>query len=393
MTPHELLNVSAKTLSGDRIVATYNLRCATNDARGLADFLRHEHSLELSASVLPKGFLSESIVGQIESIDASANGNSQCRISYATELASGGFTALMNLLMGNAAYVPTVELVDINLPDTMLKDLKGPRFGANGIRALTGVKRGPLGATALKPLGASAVELARIAGVMANAGLDIVKEDDGISTQTFAPFRERVERCAAAVTEANTRTGGKCLYFPHVSGPLETLAERALFAKSVGAAGVEIMPGHNSFEAIRYLADMEELALPVMAHCAMQGALCRPPHPAMSMPLVFGTLPRLAGADLSIVTSFGGRFNIPIEQCRDVSRALAAHLPHIAAAMPMPGGGVTPDGLEKVYNVFGQDSVFLVSGALFTGKDFSANCRDYMAKVRACENQTREDET
>jgi ribulose-bisphosphate carboxylase large chain len=377
-----LVEIAGNKLSGERVRALYRLRCDADQARELAEFLCHEHSLELSASVLPDGFLKHDIVGRVDHLEPESAGTSLCWISYAAELASGGFTTLLNLLMGNAGFVATVELIDIELPPSILNELGGPRFGIAGIRKLAGVAQGPLGATALKPLGASSLELAAIAFQMALGGLDIIKEDDGISTQVFAPFEDRVERCSDAIAEARVKTGKNTLYFPNITGPIEKLAERALFAKCTGASGVEILPGMTSLDSIRMLAQLPDFSLPIMAHCSWQGALCRPPNAAITMAVVFGLLPRLAGADLSITTSFGGRFDLPRASCTATAEALKRPIDGIAPAFPMPGGGITPQELDPVLEVFGSSSVFLVSGALFQGLDMTAACSDYMEKVR-----------
>lgn len=377
-----LANIIGRDLSGERIRALYRLRCHSDQAQELATFLCHEHSLELSASVLPDGFLKSEIVGRVENVGVEPEGTSLCWLSYATELASGGFTTLLNLLMGNAGFVSSVELIDIELPSSISAELGGPKFGIAGLRTLTGISQGPLGATALKPLGASATELAAIASKMALGGLDIIKEDDGISTQVFAPFADRVERCAGAIAEARAKTGKQTLYFPNITGPIETLAERAMFAKRVGASGVEILPGMTSLDSIRMIAQLPDFGLPIMAHCSWQGALCRPPNAAISMALVFGLLPRLGGADLSITTSFGGRFDLPRASCAATAEALKRPIAGIAPALPMPGGGITTDRLDSVLEVFGASSVFLVSGALFQKPDMTTACRDYMQKVR-----------
>jgi ribulose-bisphosphate carboxylase large chain len=377
-----LAEIAGHKLSGERIRALYRFRCHADQVQELAEFLCHEHSLELSASVLPDGFLKHNIVGRVDHLEIEPDGTSICWVSYAAELASGGFTTLLNLLMGNAGFVATVELIDMELPASILNELVGPRFGIAGIRKLVGVAQGPIGATALKPLGASSRELAAIAFQMALGGLDIIKEDDGISTQVFAPFEDRVERCAGAIAEASAKTGKHTLYFPNITGPIEKLVERAMFAKRAGASGVEILPGMTSLDSIRMIAQLPDFGLPIMAHCSWQGALCRPPNAAISMAVVFGLLPRLGGVDLSITTSFGGRFDLPRASCDATAQALKRPIAGIAPALPMPGGGITPHGLDSVLEVFGSSTVLLVSGALFQGLDMTAACSDYMQMVR-----------
>ncbi len=379
---HPLLEVSGLPLSGERIHAHYRFRCAPAKAAEIARFLVHEHTVELPSDVLPEGFLASDIVGRVDSISANPDGSSACILSYASEVASGGLTTLLTLLSGNGSFLPVIELQDVELPRGFAGASSGPRFGVDGIRSLLGVKNGALGATALKPVGASPRELARIASALALGGMDIIKEDDGVSTQVFAPFHERVERCAAAIADASSKTGKPCIYFANITGPMEGLAERAYFAKEKGATGIEILPGPMGLDSIRMVSSLPGLDLPVISHCAWQGALCRPPNPAISMPLVFGLFPRLAGADLSIMPGFGGRFDIPRKACRSVTEALQRPCGNLRPALPMPGGGVTMDRLAEFVDVFGQDTALLMSGALFQKPDLTQACNDFMTAVR-----------
>ena len=379
---HPLLEVSGLPLSGERIQAHYKFRCAPAKAAEIARFLVHEHTVELPSDVLPEGFLASDIVGRVDSISAHPDGGSACTLSYASEVASGGHTTLLTLLSGNGSFLPEIELQDVDLPRVFTGASCGPRFGVEGIRSLLDVKKGALGATALKPVGATPRELARIASALALGGIDIIKEDDGVSTQMFAPFHERVERCAAAIAEAGAKTGKTCIYFANITGPMESLAERAYFAKEKGATGIELLPGPMGLDSIRMVSGLPGLDLPVISHCAWQGALCRPPNPAISMPLVFGLFPRLVGADLSIMPGFGGRFDIPREACRSVTNALQRPCGNLRPAMPMPGGGVTMDRLAEFVDVFGQDTALLMSGALFQKPDLTQACKDFMMAVR-----------
>jgi ribulose-bisphosphate carboxylase large chain len=379
----DLLAVEGMTLSGERIGAEYRLRCRPDDAIGIARFLVHEHSLELPASVLPEGFLREEIVGRIEAIETQPDGTTLCRLSYAAELGSGGLPTLLSLLMGNGAFLPSIELVGIDLPPTVLAPYPGPRFGVDGLRRLTGAVGRPFGATALKPVGASPRELARIARAIALGGLDILKEDDGVSTQVFAPFKERVARCAEAVRAANALTGKNCLYFVNVTGPIESLAERCFYAKAQGATGIEVLVGPMGLDAMRMAAALHGLDLPVMAHCAWQGALVRQPHPALSIPLVFGTLPRLAGADISIMVGFGGRFGLPRSACEAMAGAVRQPFGHLLPTVAAPGGGITFETMPDYVEVFGRDCALLMSGALFGRADLTDACKAYMAALGA----------
>lgn len=104
-------------------------------------------------------------------------------------LASTGteLTQILNVVYGNVALMNGVRVVDLTLPDEILSALPGPRLGIGGIRALTGATGRPLVGAAIKPLGLSPTELARLAATFARARVDVIKDDHGPNDQPTAP--------------------------------------------------------------------------------------------------------------------------------------------------------------------------------------------------------------
>ena len=145
----------------------------------------------------------DGIVGRVHAIEA--DGPAHFRVTIALAAATTGFEPgqLLNMAFGNTSMLPDVEWVDLALPDTLLAALPGPRFGVAGVRTLAGVPERALTSTALKPQGMDSAALARLAGVFARAGVDIIKDDHGIADQAYAPFAQRVPAVQAAVDEAN----------------------------------------------------------------------------------------------------------------------------------------------------------------------------------------------
>lgn len=382
----DALNVRgpAVAASESRFIATYRLRCSASDVAGLTSALCHEHTVELSPSLIGSGYLARNVVGEAGVVTQLGNDLYECEIHYPEAAAEGGLTTLLTLVMGNAGFFPEVELTGLTLSAGLRRAFKGPRIGVKGLRDTLRRGNGPLVGTALKPLGASARELAVIAGQMAEGGIEILKEDDGISTQPYAPFAERVTRCAEAVRNASVRTNGVCLYFPNITGPQETLIDRAMMAQEAGAGGVELLPGPMGLDSVRMLADLPELTIPVATHSAWTGAMCRPPNAALSFAVAFGLLPRLAGADISIMPGFGGRFALPPDACREAAEMLGDPMEGFHPAFPMVGGGLNMAGIGEYVSVYGDNVVLLISGALFAGEgSLVENCRAFGRHARS----------
>ena len=212
------------TLSGERFSVHYRLVAGSEDeARVIASGICLEQTVEVSDRLLADDDIRGQVVGRIEGLEAAGPGRYDVAISYAVETTADELTQLLNVIFGNSAMQPGIRVLRLDLPPSLLQQFKGPRFGREGLRALLGVADRPLLGTALKPMGLPAADLADLAYQLALGGVDIIKEDHGLTDQPFAPFAERVPRCAEAVARANRQTGYRCLYAPNVTAAADRI--------------------------------------------------------------------------------------------------------------------------------------------------------------------------
>jgi ribulose-bisphosphate carboxylase large chain len=367
------------TLSGERFTAYYRLVAdGAAEARSLARGICLEQTVEVSADLLADDDIRSQVVGRIEALEVVGPGCYDAEISYAVETTAGELTQLLNVVFGNSAMQPGIRVLRLDLPPSLVRQFKGPRFGRDGLRALLGVSDRPLLGTALKPMGLSAVDLADLAYQMALGGVDIIKEDHGLTDQPFAPFAERVPRCAEAVERANRQTGYRCLYAPNITAPVDRIFVRARQAKDWGAGGIMVAPGLAGWDTMRILAADDTLALPILSHPAWLGTFAISPELGVAHHVIFGQLPRLAGADATIFVNHGGRFAFTRDDCRDIVAAAEQPMGHLKPIFPIPAGGMTLDRLPEMAEFYGSEAVFLIAGGLYShGPDLVESSRQF----------------
>jgi ribulose-bisphosphate carboxylase large chain len=366
-----------------RILATYRLRGEPEAAAKTARAIAWEQTVELPESALGDSAIRERIVGKIESVapDRDAPGASRATIVYNAQLASGQLGQLFNLLYGNVSMYAGARLLAIELPDEVLSEFRGPRYGIAGVRELLGVCGRPLLATALKPRGSPTETFAKMAEAFALAGGDIVKDDQNLVDADFDVFRRRVDACAAAVERANAQTGRRCLYLPHLAGRDDDLERRAEFIRRRGLAGALICPFVVGLDRARALA--ERYGLLFMAHPALSGAYTHGEDVGIARDVLLGTLFRLAGADISVFPAPGGRFPVVPAECTATARALNEPFGDLKPTFPAPAGGMQLDAMDRLARDYGADSVWLVGGALQTHPDgVRDGARAFLASLR-----------
>jgi ribulose-bisphosphate carboxylase large chain len=361
---------------------SYRLFGKQHEVEALARKIAFEQSVELPEAQVPD-HIRQQVVGRVEevSLDPEIEGARRATISYPARHAGTHLSQLLNLIYGNVSIYARVRLMDISLPQGLVEGFRGPRFGIQGLRALSGVFGRPLLATALKPKGASAETLASIAADFALGGGDIVKDDQNLADD-FETFKHRVEACARAVDEANAQTGRRCLYLPHLAAPAGELDHYLDYVAELGLRGVLLCPMIIGLETTRNIATRYPLVL--MAHPALTGSYTQSPEQGIDHGLLLGTLFRLAGADISIFPNFGGRFSYTQEECLSISGRLREPMGAVAAAWPSPGGGMAIENLDTMGADYGADAVFLVGGALFAhDRSLRDGTRAFMDAIRA----------
>jgi ribulose-bisphosphate carboxylase large chain len=269
----------------------------------------------------------------------------------------------------------------VAVPRSFGERLGGPRFGIEGLRRLFDAPDRPLLATALKPMGFSPERFADLAYELALGGIDMIKDDHSLANQSFADFEARVRACSDAVRRANEQTGFNAVYMPSINAPHGLLDERVRIALDAGARGLLILPGITGFDFMRDAAARDDVAVPIMGHPALLGGFVSSPTGGIAHSVLFGTLMRLAGADVSIFPNFGGRFSFSAEACSEISGACREPIDGIHPIWPAAGGGMTMDRTTEMLDFYGRDVVLLIGGDLHRGGDLRSNAQAFRSAI------------
>jgi ribulose-bisphosphate carboxylase large chain len=370
------------TLSGDRFTVTYTITSAQQDAENRVEGISREQTVEFPRDLVPDGPIRDEIIGRIESIETIDPSRCRATISYASEIVSAELPQFINVLFGNISIQPGIRIERFDLPETMLQQFRGPRFGQPGWREILNIHHRPLLCTALKPMGLSAESLAEYAHKFALGGIDIIKDDHGLANQTFCTFEERVQRCSDAVASANQETGLNTLYTPNITGPTDKMIARARFAKEHGAGALLISPGISGFDIMRLIADDDSINLPILSHPAFSGSFVTSADNGILHYALYGQLQRLSGADGSIFPSFGGRFAFSVEECQSIVSGCVDSMGPLKPIFASPGGGMNLERIPAMQEVYGAQVIYLIGGGLHRhSKDLVQNARRFVDLV------------
>lgn len=366
-------------LGGGRFSVSYRIVGTEAEALEKAKNLCVEQTVEFPARHIECDAIQREILGRLEAF-AGCEGGYRALISYADDIVSGEFPQFLNVVFGNSSLLPGLTVERVILSEQLINWFPGPQFGVSGLRERLRVHDRPLSFTALKPMGLPSRALADEAYRCAVGGIDLIKDDHGLSDQPFSTYRERVKLCCEAVRRANRESGRTAAYIPNVSGSFDTIADRIRFAEDCGAGGVMLAPGLVGFDALRYAS--RHSGLPVVYHPAFSGCYVDKGNGGFDCGCIVGQLPRIAGADVVVFPNYGGRFSFTKEQCRQIGVMCSEELGGLKPIFPAPSGGMTPEKIEEMKAFYNRDVALLMGGGLFTASpDLAENCRRFRKKL------------
>jgi ribulose-bisphosphate carboxylase large chain len=294
-------------------------------------------------------------------------------LSWPIENLGPSLPNLMSTVAGNLfelRQVSGLRLTGLRLPPSFAAAYPGPAFGIEGTRKLTGVTRGPLIGTIIKPsVGLSADDTAQQVRELVAGGIDFIKDDELQADGPHCPFDERVRKVMRVVNEAADRSGKKAMVAFNLTGDLDQMRRRHDLVLAEG--GTCVMVVLNSVGLVGFHELRRHAQLPIHAHRAGWGYLSRSPELGWDY-APWQMIWRLAGADHLHVNGLRNKFSESDESVIAAARAvLAPVMPEAPMpAMPVFSSGQTGLQAADTYAALGvADLIHTAGGGIFGHPD------------------------
>ena len=289
------------------------------------------------------------------------------RIAYPMELFEpGNMPNILSSVAGNVfglEDIANLRLNDITFPKELISSFKGPKYGIQGVRELTGVHDRPLVGTIVKPkLGLVVKDHANVAYESWLGGCDVVKDDENLSSQKFNPFEERVIETIEKRDKAESETGEKKVYLINVTAEVELMKKRAQFVEDVGGRYMMIDILTTGWSSLQTMRDAG-FNLLIHAHRAGHAAYTRSHVHGINM-VVLARVSRLLGADQLHVGTAVGKMAETKEEVLANVEACVEPMGDIKPVLPVASGGLHPGMVPKLVEYFGNDTVIQAGGGI-----------------------------
>jgi 2,3-diketo-5-methylthiopentyl-1-phosphate enolase len=289
-------------------------------------------------------------LAEVVTVVSLADGSSLTTVRFPLMNVEGDIASLLTMIFGKYSMAGAAKVVAVRLPENYGQR---PTFGISGLRKILGVSDRPLIMAIFKPaLGLSAADHAQILQQVADAGIDVIKDDEILGDVKSAPTLERLRACRPILDAFQERMGRPLLYAMNVTGRADRLLERAHQLVQEGATALLLNVLTYGFSVLEALAADSTITVPIFAHPAFAGALCGAPDYGLTYSVVLGTLMAHAGADAVLYPAHYGSLPFSaVEEGRIRDELRSRNV------FPVPSAGIHPGVVPKAIADYGQDVI------------------------------------
>lgn len=259
--------------------------------------------------------------------------------------------------------VKRLQLIDIEFPSAFLQANPGPARGIQGFQEYTRTSDRPLLGTIIKPkVGLPTKEHAKVAYEAWMGGVDLVKDDENLSDQSFNPFDERIKYTLEAKAKAEAETGEKKIYAANISGHIDDMLHRSALIKHLGGECMMIDIMTVGWAGLQHMR-RQNTGLFIQGHRAMHGALTHIRGHGITM-MVIAKLARLAGVDSLHTGTVVGKMEGKKADVQEIDQFMRSEWGGIKPTLPVASGGLHPGHMEALYNILGNDVLINMGGGI-----------------------------
>lgn len=306
--------------------------------------------------------------GEVLDISPADDGGYLTKIRFPYEIFElGNIPQYLSVIAGNLfslGKLNAVRLLDIDIPGTLSTVDAGPKFGIEGVRRFVGttMDRRPYVGTIIKPkVGLNPLDTAHVAYEAAMGGVDLIKDDETLTNQSFCPLMNRLDAVMAALDKAEQQTGHPVLYALNVTTSGDKIVEVGEKAVRAGANMLMVDVLTAGFSVVQALAVDPRITVPIHVHRTMHGAFTRSPHHGIAMRPI-AKLVRICGGDQLHTGTVSGKMGGSAAEVLGDNAALTDPLSPLAPVFPVASGGLHPGKVHAELATLGTEIVLQAGG-------------------------------
>jgi ribulose-bisphosphate carboxylase large chain len=290
------------------------------------------------------------------------------RVAYPDALFEpGNMPQVLSCIAGNIMGMKAVErirLLDCAWPEQLTRSFPGPQYGSAVKTEILDAGDRPVTATVPKPkVGLTTDQHAQIGYEAWTGGVDLLKDDENLTDQSFNPFEDRLVESLAQRDRAEDETGETKSYLLNVTASGGEMLDRVDLAAEHGCEFVMVDVVTTGWAAVQQVRERcERHGLAIHAHRAMHAAFDRIPTHGVSM-RVIAQVARLCGVD-HIHTGTANLGKLENEDTVGINTWLRDDLHGLSDVLPVASGGLHPGLVPELLDRLGTNIAVQAGGGI-----------------------------
>ncbi|MXR52639.1 type III ribulose-bisphosphate carboxylase [Halovenus sp. WSH3] len=279
----------------------------------------------------------------------------------------GSMPQILSCIAGNIMGMKAVDrirLLDCEWPAAVVDAFPGPQYGSAVKSEILDAGDRPALATVPKPkVGLSSEQHAEVGYEAWVGGVDLLKDDENLTDQSFNPFEDRLTESLAQRDRAESETGERKSYLLNVTAPGGEMLERVDLAAEHGCEFVMVDVVTTGWAAVQQVRQRcERHGLAIHAHRAMHAAFDRVPSHGVSM-RVIAQIARLCGVD-HIHTGTADLGKLENEDTVGINEWLRSDRHGLSDVLPVASGGLHPGLVPELLDRLGEEIMIQAGGGI-----------------------------
>ncbi len=306
------------------------------------------------------------------------------KVAYPADLfEAGSLPQLFSSVLGNIFGMRAIDklrVIDIRFPEAYVKSFRGPSYGIEGVRRKLKVYGRPVLATVPKPkVGLTPEEYGEAAYEILAGGMDLIKDDENLTSMNFCKFEKRAEAVMKAIDRAEKETGERKGWLANITAESKEMLRRLKLVADYGNGFVMVdilTAGFAALQTVREAA--EDYGIAIHAHRAFHAAFTRLPDHGMTFYLL-AKIARLAGVDHIHIGTNVGKMEVDLKELKATQEVITSehYKPPegdeakfeqqwfgLKPVFPVASGGLHPGVLPQLMDFMGTDILIQVGGGV-----------------------------
>lgn len=302
-----------------------------------------------------------------------------------------GFPHLLSSINYYSVFseVKSYQLLDLQLSSSFLENIKGPRYGIEGIRKLFNIYSRPLVGMILKPRQKIDINnIIKYVNMALKGGVDYIIDDELVINPYCSPMNKRITHINNILRMHFETTGHQSYYFINATAEISESIEIIKKGLDANIKGFSLNAISMGYAAVKYIIDYFKGDCIFILNNIGRGVLTRKSNFYISDE-VSCLISRIIGGDAIYTGPLTNAFYFDESNLKNKIQKLQSNLSHINKSFAISSGNINKRDIIGNEEVMGNNIMIQMGGAIFDEPNKSIDNLKKIIKILEIESEEK----